>query len=609
VARCSTQKKTFALRERVGKRGSHSVSGRVENGLGICESIDEARVDNRLLTRNDTLVLVMLDSVAKWRNWPWFAPAVVFLLALVLFFTNLDRPPHPDELHHVLAAQHLLETGRPILAEGEYWRGILHTWMVATSYEIFGEGLASARLPAVFLVALVAPILFLWVQREAGYLAAWLAAALFISSPFTVEIAQFSRFYALQMFSFVFGSMCVYYTLVATMSVARRALLGVLAIAFLGLALSVQVTSLVGMIGIAVWALGSVAQRVFFDQTINRTLRRCLATALILAGSLVILAASQSGTFEWAWANYRETPLFNIDTRNEFWFYHIRFLVFYPTLWPLVGILALLAVVRSPKLAWFAVSVFGISFLLMSFAGTKNTRYLSFAPPFLAILWGIGLAHAFPRLSRISRATRIRLIDTLSLPPRLRDMTGTTIMVLALLIVVLMNSFWLRTGTLVGNVALPFETPAENWRAAREALAPWTADADIMITTEELGAIYFLGRSDVRFSPSKLPELREGQRKEFGIDYRTGHPVISKPESVEKLIDCFERGIIVGPVEHWGDPIRINKAVQNVVTRYAKPIEVPKESYLYAWGWEREFRETRPSYCSDLSQFSGRQTH
>jgi hypothetical protein len=351
-----------------------------------------------------------------------------------------------------------------------------------------------------------------------------------------------------------------------------------------------------------------MVQRIFFGPTMSQTIGRGLATALILMGSLVILAAIQTDTFEWAWANYRETPLFNVEKRDQFWFYHVRFFVLYPTLWSLVGILAVLAAVRSPKLAWFAVSIFSISFLLMSFAGSKNTRYLSFAPPFLAILWGVGLAYAFPLLSRFAGAMRTRLIETLSLPQNLKGLAASVFVVVALSIVILMNPFWLRTAAMISDIALPYETPNTNWRAAHEALAPWVSDADIMITTEELGAIYFLGRSDVRFSPSKLGELAPNQRKEFGIDYRTGRPVISKPESLEQLIGCFERGFVAGPVEHWGDPIRINEAVQDVITRYAEPIEVPKPSHLYAWGWAREPQQTKPSYCSDLSRFSGRQT-
>ena len=142
---------------------------------------------------------------------PWVAPGAAFVFALILYSLNLDRPPHPDELHHVIAAQNLLETGRPIIAEGEYWRGILHTWLVAISYAIFGEGLASARIPSVIAVALVVAILHVWVRNEAGSRAAWFTTVLFATSPYTVEIAQFCRFYALQLLFFTSGSIAVFY--------------------------------------------------------------------------------------------------------------------------------------------------------------------------------------------------------------------------------------------------------------------------------------------------------------------------------------------------------------------------------------------------------------
>jgi 4-amino-4-deoxy-L-arabinose transferase-like glycosyltransferase len=551
----------------------------------------------------------MFGSAAKWKKNSWIAPAIMFSFALLLFSTNLNRPPHADELHHVLAAEHLLESGQPQIAEGGYTRGILHTWMVAISYEVFGEGLASARAPAVLLVALVAPVLFLWVRREAGSLAAWLTASLFILSPFTVEIAQFSRFYALQMISFVLGALCFYYTLLAAVSVPRRVLLGALASGLLILAISSQKTSLVGIVAVVVWTFGLVVQRAFFSPATSQAVKKGLVALLIVAGVVAIVAATLTDVLEWTWDSLRQTQLFNARRRNEFWFYYLRFLLFYPILWSLVGVVAVFAIVQSRRLAWYAITVFSVSFLVMSFAGPKATRYLSFAPPFLAIVWGVGLAYIVPPLWRYAGETRIRLTETLALPQGVGSIAGNMVVIAALSIAVLTNPFWLRTATVIGNVALPLETPMTDWRAARAALASWTADADIMITTEELGAIYFLGRSDVRYSPSKLQELDPDQRKEFGIDYRTGRPIIAKPESLEQLIDCFERGIIVGPVEHWGDPIRINEAVQDVITRYAEPIEVPKESYLYAWGWEREFRQTRPSYCSDLSEFSGRRTH
>ena len=192
-------------------------------------------------------------SVARWVNDSGAGPIIVFVAALLLFCINLDRPPHPDELHHVLAAQHLIETGHPILDQGEYTRGIAYTWLVAISYEIFGVGIASARAPSVLIVALVAAILFVWIRREAGTVPAWITAGIFVSSPFTVEIAQFCRFYSLHVLVFLLGTLCVYYLATAEVSLGRRILLGAMALVLFITAYWLQDTTLIGLVGVAVW--------------------------------------------------------------------------------------------------------------------------------------------------------------------------------------------------------------------------------------------------------------------------------------------------------------------------------------------------------------------
>lgn len=319
------------------------------------------------------------------------------------------------------------------------------------------------------------------------------------------------------------------------------------------------------------------------------------------------MAATTTDVLERTLELFRQTPLHAAKRANQFWFYHLRLLLFYPTLWTLVGVLAILAVLNSPRLGWLGIAIFSISFLVMSFAEWKATRYLSFSIPFLSIVWGIGLERVVQLLRRHAIAMRMRLAEKLALPVRLGSAVAIVGMVVALVIVILANPFWLRTATVIGNVVLLGETPVTGWRLARDALASWIADADIMITTEELGAIYFLGRSDIRFSPSKLDEIPWDQRFEFGIDHRTGRPIITKPESVEQLIECFPQDFVVGPIEHWGNPILISDEIQTILRRHAEPIEVPERSYLYAWGWKRESTSTQSAYCSNLMRFSGRQ--
>lgn len=536
----------------------------------------------------------------------WFAPCTVLVLAMVIFSVNLDRPPHPDELHHVLAAQQLLEAGRPIIGEGEYWRGILHTWLVAISFEVFGEGLASARIPSLIAVALAVAMLFTWVRQEAGSRAAWFTTALFVTSPFTVEIAQFCRFYALQLLFFTGGSIAVFYLVLGTGNRRRALLLAALSAAFFALATWLQVTSLIGILSVVAWLGGVMLHKVFMRIATQNRLRVGLTVAVAVTFVVVLCTLAFHEEARLLWQRYRAAPLFAADTSGEYWYYYLRYHLFYPSLWPVVAVLAVFAVARSPRLGWFATVVFAITFLLTSFAAQKATRYFSYAQPYLAIVWGLGLVSVLPVVGQHIKSSSLAVIESTGLFSQKAILAARVLAVVVVATVVLANPFWLRTSAMIADVALPMETPMTDWRAAQAALAPWTDEAGILITTEELGAMYFLGRSDVRFSRSKFGELRENQKFEFGIDQRTGRPIISRPESVELLIQCFPKGFVVGPSADWGSPILIDAEIQAVIRAHAQPIAVPKTSHLFAWGWDRPAEAVKPAACATLPKSLGR---
>ena len=178
----------------------------------------------------------------------------------------------------------------------------------------------------------------------------------------------------------------------------------------------------------------------------------------------------------------------------------------------------------------------------------------------------------------------------------------------ALGFLLLANAATIRTVALLADVTVPPEQPRTNWPAAREALEPWLERADIVVTTEELGHLYFLGRYDVRFSPSKLGELGDMEQREFGLDHRTGRPVIGTRESLERILDCYPTGIIVGPAAHWGRPELINGDLAALITARTRPLELPRRSQLRASVWEHPVPTPAPERCQGLPSFASRKS-
>ena len=330
-------------------------------------------------------------------NRPLAAAALIFTASILLYLINLARAPHPDELYHVLAARGLLEHGEPRIAEGLYTRILPYTWLIAQTFRLFGESLMAARLPSILFMAALNALLFLWLRREAGSAAAWLGAGLFAISPFALEIAQFARFYALQSLVFFAGGIIVY-DLVRKLPVIAPALVayGLGAALCFAFAVYLQLTTFIGLVGIGLWLASTLILPWLIDPTVERR-RRLQVAVLGLAVALcgVLLATDILAEL---WHRYRSTPVFLAPRANEIWFYHVFYVLYYPTIWPLIGFLCFAALARWPRPTWFAAVIFVTGFLLNSFAGPKNLRYFAYAQPFLFIVFGLGLAAILPWL-------------------------------------------------------------------------------------------------------------------------------------------------------------------------------------------------------------------
>lgn len=500
-------------------------------------------------------------------------PLAMFLGCVAFFCIGLGRGPHPDELHHVLAARSMAAGGPPAIADGIYTRGLAYTWLVARSFEVFGVGIAASRVPSILFMAALATFLFVWLRREAGEPAAWIGGILFMLSPFTVEVAQFSRFYAPQALAF-FVAVALIYRIAGTPSREHRRwplLLG--AGSWLAIALYLQVTTVFGIVAILAWLSWAVVVPRLKGAGVARSRFVTLGLATSVLGAIALALLWDAGLLAAAWYEYRYVPTFAQSTRDDVGFYFKQYIILYPVLWLATPLLVTAAGRRWPGPTTLAISVFVVSFVLASFGGYKGMRYIAFAQPFLFAVWGMGLA---------------ALLASSAVPvARLRRRLGASGLLALLLVAVAVNPFWVRSAALMADVTLPGEQPNPDWELARPALVPRLAEADVVVSTEELGTLYYLGRYDVRFSPSKLGELTPDQRHEFGIDHRTGRAVIATPDSLDLVIGCYASGIIVGPSEGWGRQRFVDGGVIAVIERGARRIELPPEANLFAFDWRR----------------------
>jgi hypothetical protein len=154
-------------------------------------------------------------------------------------------------------------------------------------------------------------------------------------------------------------------------------------------------------------------------------------------------------------------------------------------------------------------------------------------------------------------------------------------------------------------VPVPGEEPTPDWAAARPALGPLLARVPVVVTTEELAALYYLGRYDVRFSPSKMGEIPEEDRREFAADPRTGRPVIATPESLALLFDCHAEGMFLLASRQWGRDYIFAEPVRRLILERATPVPLPRGTRVTAYAWRNPDGAPRPAACAGLPPLPG----
>lgn len=531
----------------------------------------------------------------------WLAPACIFIGSCLLYLINLDRSPWPDELYHVLAARGLLEYGEPRIAEGLYDRTFAFTWLVGRMFAAMGESLVAARLPSLLAMAALNAWLFAWLRKETDARVAWIASGLFAISPFALETAQFARFYALQSLSFFGGCVAIYEAAKWLRPIGLRTIVyAAIGLAGFGFAIYLQPTTFLGIAGLALW-LGTVIAVPWLATPAVARNRKVLAVGLGLIGCAVALGASlATGLAAEFWHRYRWAPSWNEASVNEVWYYHVFYVLFYPSLWPVTGLLSLAALARWPRVAWFATVIFAVGFLLNSFAGPKSPRYLVYAQPFLFMVFGLGLAALLPWLARATGVFK-RQLDTHLASVGLAGWRLPEIMLwCALLVVLVANAALIRTVTLLADITVPPQLPPIQWQATRPIVEPLLSEVDVVVTMAELETLYFWERYDVLFSPSRLTEMAD--QHEFAADHRTGRPVISTRDSLAQLVTCTASGLFIAPARRWRQPQFIDRDTAEFIDRNLPIFALPTTSELLVFRWEHRPRAEDADECMAIRE-------
>ena len=538
----------------------------------------------------------------------WIGAALLLLLSVWVRAVALDRLPVTDELYTLLAAKGWLQYGAPRIGDGIYPRAQLYTLLLGGWLKAFGDTLVSARALSLLFGSCLVVAVFLWTRRAAGQIAAWIAGVLLALAPLSVDVSQFVRFYTLHALVFWLSVTGAYTLVTRRHPPGKTTLVAIGTVVGFLFALHLQILTTIGLAGLGVWLVLAVGMPWLRAQDERRR-----HAALVVAGGLVLLAGAAlllSGKAEALLAEYRWAPLWNRTHRSEFWYYHIYFVERWPTLWSLTPLALLLALVHRPRPAALGMCVFVVSFVLLSFGGMKDPRYLFFALPFLFLLWGIALAKVFERffpwlVGATDRVLR-RLAPALAGPAVRNGLIAAGVIFLVACnggaIKALLSLGGKRLMAAEGGIGIDADAGRSDWAAVKEALTPWLNSASIIVTARDVQFLYYFGDYDVVLNSDRLSEV---SGREFALDRRTGRAVIGTPGALGQIVDCFSSGLIVTDAASWRRPAGIRDDVADVIEADTIEVALPKEAHMLAFRWQHPVPDAPSAGCATLAKELG----
>ena len=496
----------------------------------------------------------------------WILPIAAVLAVAI---PNLDHPPSYDEVLHYDAALGLIEHGDLSIAQGEYTRAGLYSGLVAVSFQLFGVNDVAARIPSVLASIVWVLLLYNFTMKLASRSAAWVALALLVSAPAFIQITQMCRFYTLHGMFFFVAALCVY-AAVYRKDNRGRLLLGLVAAFALLLALHLQKTTLIGAAALIAWLCSLAVPSVW------SFVRRRPANAAMVGGAAIVAAVVAILFVPWSliMSIAMETPYWASGRASAYLFYARSFGSNFGFVWILFPFLAILSYRRLPALTWYCCVVLGLAFLLHTVAGPKDSRYISYAFPFLCIVAGIGLAEMLREFKRVAADV------TRQIAPRVPEKAAVNGVVTACVsFLILLNP---NTSDAVSGVFDPdasslanYHAAEADWRKVHQTLNQEAADMPTLVASSGTKALFYIGYYDYELNLSVVYETLDAE--EFGIDPRTGGRVIGELDSLQAVVTCNPRGLVVLDESKWRTRSLVTDPVADFIEETLLPVPVPSK--------------------------------
>jgi hypothetical protein len=278
--------------------------------------------------------------------------------------------------------------------------------------------------------------------------------------------------------------------------------------------------------------------------------------------------------------------------------YHWILLEWYPLIYGLFPLIVALAITRSPRPAIFSATTFCVALAIHSAAGMRSGRYIYYITPFFFIAAGFAAAALAPRIFALAEEAWSR-VDSRSNGVGNRWVGRGLIACSVTLALACSPGIYKAIKIVLLGPGSMHPQYTVDWTLAQPTLIGAASRTELIVSTNALSALYYLGRHDIEFSGTVLAETEKAA--DFSIDARTGRLVASSTSAMLTLMSCHRSGLVVTERWQWGSELYgLNQEITQLLLERAK--RLPAESGVIAFEWH----SAEPILHHDCPRIPGR---
>jgi hypothetical protein len=307
-----------------------------------------------------------------------------------------------------------------------------------------------------------------------------------------------------------------------------------------------------------------------------------LGVVAIGAAAAWAFLGSGSGPGAYLRALFGFVPLHAAGHTHNPWFYVQYLYRDYGALWVAFPLLLASALAYRPAAALFCGLLFMVALIFHSLAAWKHERYLFHALPFFCAVVGMGAAGILVRSGAAFRQ-----------PGRTVARLAWGASAVGLLVIAAFSTSGTRMTWKMLTVSdarwdQAFRYRGEpDWQAAAPALRAIADSVEVVVSSNDLKALYYLDRLDYTLSAFNLANTM-GTLPEFGISEKTGKPVISAPGSIARVIDEHTTGLVVVEKYDWHQGWGVPGGTGNYISAHTEKVPLDGHWRILAFRWREK---------------------